>query len=135
MIRLHKYYTKLFLVVLITVIISSGLILGITITRNVNNIQTLTEQNLRSSAEQKLKIYDVNIKSLHTLSKSIGDDVEIKNYFKKLSEGVENKEFYQILQEDLKDDMKSYTGLLENAFFVYQGKIYLDGLGGGIYWF
>lgn len=128
--KLHKYYTKLFLIILITVIISSGLILGITITRNVNNIQFLTEQSLLSSAEQKLKIYDVNIKSLHTLSKSIGDDVEINNYFKKLNEGVEDKEFYQILQEDLMKDMKSYPGLLENAFFVYQGNVYLDGLGG-----
>ncbi len=130
MIGLHKYSTKLFLVVLITVIISSGLILGITINRNVNNVQSLTEQKLLSGAEQKLKIYDVYINSLHTLSRSIGDDVEIKNYFKNLNKGVEDKEFYQILQEDLKDDMRSYSGLLENAFFVYQGRVYLDGMDG-----
>lgn len=128
--NVHRYYTKLFLVIFITVVISSGLIYLITITINVNNIQLLTEQRLRSSAEQKLKIYDVNIQSLHTLSKSIGNDIEIIDYFDKLSKGVDDLEFKQILQEDLKEDLESYPGLLENAFFAYEGKVFLDGMGG-----
>lgn len=128
--NVHRYYTKLFLVIFITVVISSGLIYLITITINVKNVQLLTEQSLLSSAEQKLKIYDVNIENLHTLSKTIGNDLEIRKYFDKLSKGVDDKEFNQILQEDLKADLESYPGLLENAFFAYQGKVFLDGMGG-----
>lgn len=128
--NVHRYHTKLFLVIFITVVVSSGLIYLITISINVNNVQLLTEQSLLASAEQKSKIYDANIQSLHTLSKSIGNDVEIKEYFEKLSKGIDDKEFNQILQEDLKGDLESYPGLLENAFFAYEGKVFLDGMGG-----
>lgn len=127
---IHNFYTKLYFIILITVIISSGLILGITIVRNVSNIQSITEQSLILSAEQKIKIYEVNINGLHALSKSIGDDLEIKNYFKKIKAGEDDKEFYETLKIDLEDEMKSYSGILENAFFVYEGLIYIDGIGG-----
>ncbi len=128
--RIHNYYTKLFFVILITVIIASGLISGIIIIRNVNSMQSITEKSLNASAEQKVKIYDVNIKSLHALSKSIGDDVQIQKYFVDLNKGKEDKELYQSLKTDLEREMKSYSGLLENAFFVYDGLCYMDGLGG-----
>ncbi len=128
--NVHRYYTKLFFVIFISVVISSGFIYFITITINVNNVQRLTEQSLLSSAEQKLKIYDVNIQNLHTLSKSIGNDVEIRKYFDHLSKGIDDKEFNQVMQEDLKEDLESYPGLLENAFFAYQGKVFLDGMEG-----
>lgn len=128
--RRMNFYSKLFLVVLITVIVSSGLILGITLTRDVNNLKKITEQNLTSSANQKAKIFDSNINSLHSLSKSIADDVEILDYFKKLNAGLEDQGFYGKLKLDLEEEFKSYPGLLENAFFVFKGYCIVDGLGG-----
>lgn len=128
--QIHNYYTKLFLIVLITVIISTGLITGISTVSNINNIRSITEHSLISSAEQKAKIFEVNIRSLHALSKSIGDDVEVRDYFMKLRSGKEETEFYQTLKMDLEEEMKSYSGLLENAFFVYDGLVYLDSMGG-----
>ncbi|MGB4658127.1 MAG: cache domain-containing protein, partial [Mobilitalea sp.] len=128
--KIHTYYSKLFLWILITVIISSGLVSGISILSNVNRIQSITEQSLLSSAEQKVKIYEVNIRSLHALSKSIGDDVEIKNYFINLRNGVEDEEFYQTLKINLEEEVNSYSGLLDNTFFVYDDICYIDGVGG-----
>ncbi len=128
--KIHNYYTKLFFVIFITVAIASVFIAGIIIVRNVTNIQSITERSLIASAEQKVKIYEVNINSLHALSKSIGDDVQIQKYFLELKNGREDKELYQSLKIDLEREMKSYTKLLENAFFVYDGICYMDGLGG-----
>jgi|GEM_PF-840317 diguanylate cyclase (GGDEF)-like protein len=127
---IHNYYTKLFLVILITVIISSCLISGISIVRYVNNNQSLTEQSLISNAEQKVKIYEVNINSLHRLSESIANDVEVKNYFTKLKAGEDDSAYYQILKADVEGEMSNYPGLLENAFFVYNGLVYIDGVNG-----
>lgn len=91
--KIHNYYTKLFLVILITVVLASGLVSGIIIVRNVNNIQSITEKSLNASAEQKVKIYEVNIKNLHALSKSIADDIEVGQYFERLKAGKEEEAY------------------------------------------
>lgn len=130
MMRIHNYFTKLFLLVMITVVISSCVISGISIVRYVKNIQSATEQRLMSSAEQKALIYEVNIKSLHMLSKSICNDKQIESYFKELKAGRDDKSVYQNIKSDLEAEMNTYPGLLENAFFVYNGICYIDGLGG-----
>jgi diguanylate cyclase (GGDEF)-like protein/putative nucleotidyltransferase with HDIG domain len=126
----NNYYTKLFLVIMAAVIISSILISGILITGNVNNIEAITENGLRSSSEQKVTTYDINIMQLHALSKSIANDTAIKDYFQKLSRGQEDRKFYQDLRIDLEEEMKAYSGVLENAFFILDGIVYVDGIGG-----
>ncbi len=127
---IHNYYTKLFIFILITVISSSCLISGVAIFRNVNTIHTMTEQKLLSSVKQKDKIYEGMISSLHQLSKTIGNDVEIRDYFKELRAGTKDEAFYQSLKSDLENEMSNYSGLLENAFFSFDGKCFIDGLGG-----
>ena len=128
--RMHNYYTRLFFVILLSVIIASGLISAILIARDVKNVQSVTENSLQASAQQKVKIYDVNIKSLHLLANSLSDNIEIKNYFEALKKGTENDGFYQILKTDLEQEIKSYSGILENDFYVYDGICYVDGIGG-----
>jgi len=128
--RLNNYYTKLFLFIIITVIISCCFITGIFVTRSVNNSQSMTEQRLISSAKQKDNIYEVNINRLHELSEVIGNDREIATYFKNLKAGKQDYNFYQSLKMDLEDDMKNYSTILENAFFSYEGIGYMDGIGG-----
>ncbi len=128
--RIHNYYTKLFFVILIMVIIASGSISGIMIVRNVDHMQSVTEKSLNAGADQKVKIYEVNISSLHALSKSIADDTETKKYFEHLKKGVEDKELYLSLKADLEKEMESYSGLIENAFFVSDGICCMDAMGG-----
>ena len=127
--KIHNYYTKLFLVILITVFIASGLIAGIIIVYYVNDMQSFTEKSLNASAEQKVKIYEVNINSLHSLSLSLSDDEEIEKYFEDMKIGKENEAFFLSLQSDLEEEMKSYDGVMENAFYVFEGKVLMDGLG------
>lgn len=128
--RLTNFYMKLFFVVLITVVVSGGLILGITISGNVTNNQQITEKNLTSSVNQKVKLFDTDINHLNALVKSIGDDVEIVDYFNELNSGRNNRKFIEELGFNLEEEVKSYPGLLENAFFSYNGKIIVDGLEG-----
>lgn len=127
---INNYYTKLFLFIFMTLIISCGLISGISIVRSVHNVQSMTEERLMSSVKQKNKIYEVNITSLHELSESIGNNNEIVDYFIKLREGKNNQEFYHFLKADLEEDRRNYPELLENIFIAYDGIGYLDGIGG-----
>lgn len=128
--KTHSYYTKLFLVILITVFVASGLIAGIIIMFTIKDIRSFTEKSLNASAEQKVRIYEVNINSLHSLSLSLSDDEEIKEYFENMKNGIEDPEMFLNMQSDLEEEMKSYAGVMENAFFVFEGKVLMDGLGG-----
>jgi HAMP domain-containing protein len=127
---IHNFFAKLFFVILIAVIISCSLITGVSVYRYINNIKKVTELSLTTNADQKATIYEVNIGNLHNLSASIGNGIEIRDYFKDLKDGKNNEEFYQTLKRDLENDMEAYAGLLENAFFVYNNTIYIDSVEG-----
>ncbi len=125
-----NYFKKLFLIILCIVCSSSVIISGILITRNVHNMQEITKRNLIQSSQQKVKIFDVNIKNLHALSERISSEKQVHDFFIQLREGNEDKDSYQKIRHDLELDMKVYAGLLENVFFTYQGLCYIDGMGG-----
>lgn len=125
-----NYFRKLFLIIISIVCTSSIIISSILITRNVNNMQETTKRNLASSAQQKVKIFDGNVESLHALSKSISNDIEINDFFKQIREGNEDESFYKRLRSDLESEMEVYSGLLENAFYTHNGLCYIDGIGG-----
>ncbi len=123
-----NYFKKIFLFVALTVTIASSLILSTNLIRNQISIKKVIEENLESASKQKVYLYNANISNLHSLAKSIADDVEIKKYFVELKEGVEDSSCKEQLEENLKEEIRSYGVLLESAFFVYEGKVYIDGL-------
>lgn len=123
-------FKKYFLFVLISVIITGGLVLSVTSYRNINNIQDQTQQSLLSIATEKAKGVDIYTTNLHSLSKSIGDNVEILNYFKNLSLGEEDLEQLHLFKRNLEEEAKSYPELIENIFFVYKDIVIIDGIGG-----
>lgn len=125
-----NYFTKLFLIMISLVCASSIIISCILIVINVNNMQETTKRNLISSAQQKVKIFDVYVDNLHALSRSISDDTEMYDYFKQLKEGKQDKSLYNKVKSDLEADMEVYSGLLENALYTYNGRVYVDGIKG-----
>ena len=128
--RMNNYYTKLFIVILTILTVSSVILSGISIIRNVKSLRSVTEKSLTSSAQQKDELYQSNISSLHALSESIGNDPQITDFFKKVRAGKTDMKFYRYLQVNLEEEMQLYPGILENAFFTYDGLGYVDGLGG-----
>ena len=123
-----NYFTKIFLLAVVTAILSSGLILVIMVYRGNHEYQQEIQSNLTSGVDQKVRLFDVYTGDLHSLSKSIADDVQIRNYFQDLKKGQEDQIFKVQLERNLEEEILSHKEVVESAFFTYQGKVYIDGL-------
>ena len=122
------YFKKIFLLVIITTIIACGIMLSTTLIRIGHEMKNVVESTLTTSADQKSKLFNAYVGDMHSLTTSLADDIQIKEFFINLENSYEDTNYKNLIRENLKLELESHGDILESLFYVYDGKVYIDGL-------
>ena len=127
----HSIFVKIFLISTICMAIPMVISLFYVNYSATNSIAGEIEQSLSNISSEKSQEIDILFNDYITLTKSIANETYTVDYFKELvktKQADSSKE--KIIAQNIGQKLKDANGLYENIFFGYDGKIYIDGIGG-----
>lgn len=104
------------------------LIVGYRMTESYEQSNT---QSLSSVVSEKVKELNIIIKSQQSAAESVVNDPYNVDFFNNLDRtGTANTEELNRIRENITKKLQDSDGLYENIFFMHNGSLYVDGIGG-----
>ncbi|MDF2884485.1 MAG: mcp [Clostridiaceae bacterium] len=129
--NIHGIFAKIFFVATMCMLIPMGISLFYVNYSSTNSIAGETEKALSNMSNEKAQEIDILFNDYLTLTKSIANETYTVDYFKELAQTKQVDSFKEkVIAQNIEQKLKDANGLYENIFFGYEGKIYIDGVGG-----
>lgn len=125
-----RFSRQLFLSITSSIAISIVILIVFFDSQTSKMIEDAKIEELSSVSYERSKQLEAKFQDLETWSESFANDQYIHNFFIDVSNGnINEKERAEIRENIHRERMLQYS-IIENLFFIYNGKVFIDGVGG-----
>ncbi len=128
--RKSKFSRQLFLSITTLIAISVVILISFFHNQISSMIQETKTDELSSISFERSKQLNAKLLDLKTWAESFSNDNYIQDFFAAIKNGDINEEIQAEIRENLSREKKLQNSLIENLFFIYDGKVLIDGFGG-----
>ncbi len=128
--RKTKFSRQLFLTIVLLIGISVTIVISFFYFQISSMIEKAKIDELASISYERSKQLDAKLLDMEKWAESFSNDNYINDFFIGVRNGDIDSAIQAEIRENLNREKKLQNDIIENIFFIYDGKVFIDGVGG-----